>query len=254
MAGRNAIILVAAAIVAVGTSSLSAQQTTIGVPNNNVGHSFYEQFGVNWGIRGNGWFFNFGGPVAPPFGGFDPNAGANFGFGGPNGFINFTAGQGSSSTFSGQAPMVTMMNGGTGVFNDQVLRPFVTSFIPVVGNDAPVFNSVLQERLSRLEAGESTGQQREVAPAGSGGGGAKGPSSAERGELSVAEIKARKAAEGSAEDAAADAEIDVLLEKARGAIADGKPGIAKIHLQMAARRAAGERQTAILKQIETLGK
>jgi hypothetical protein len=83
MVGRNAIILVAAAIVAVGTSSLSAQQTTIGVPNTTVGHSFYEQFGVNWGLRGNGWFFNFGGPVAPPFGGFDPNAGANFGHGGP---------------------------------------------------------------------------------------------------------------------------------------------------------------------------
>jgi hypothetical protein len=151
--------------------------------------------------------------------------------------------------------MVTMMNGGTGVFNDQILRPFVTGFTPVVGNDAPVFNSVLQERLSRLEAGESTGQQKEAASTGSGSGGvAKGPSSAERGELSVAEIKARKAAEGSAEDAAASAEIDVLLEKARGALADGKPGVARIHLQMAARRATGERQAAILKQIEALDK
>jgi len=252
MAGRNAITLVAAAIVAAFASSLSAQQTTIGVPNTTIGHSFYEQFGVNWGIRGNGWFFNFGGPVAPPFGGFDPNAGANFGFGGPNGFINFTAGQGSSSTFSGQAPMVTMMNGGTGVFNDQVLRPFVTGIVPVVGNDAPVFNSVLQERLSRLEAGERTDQQKDSVTTGAASS-TKGPSSAERGELSVAEIKARKAAEGFAQDTAADAEIEVLLEKARGALTDGKPGVAKIHLQMAARRATGARRAAILEQIESLG-
>src|SRR5262245_65970440 len=113
--------------------------------------------GVSWGIRGNGWFFSFGGPVAPPFGGFDPNAGANFGFAGPNGYFNFTAGQGASSTFSGQTPMVTVPNGGTGAFFDQTLRPFVTGAIPVVGGAPPAFDSILKERLRRLQAGEPTG-------------------------------------------------------------------------------------------------
>ena len=70
--------------------------------------------------------------------------------------------------------------------------------------------------------------------------------------MSVAEIKARKAAEASSEDAAAAAQIEALLEKARGAIAAGKPGVAKIHLQMAARRAGGEQQEAILKQLDEL--
>jgi hypothetical protein len=148
--------------------------------------------------------------------------------------------------------MVTVTNGGTGAFFDQTVRPFVTGVIPVVGGEPPAFNSVLHERLSRLQAGEGSGEHKQPASAGSGGGATNGPSSAERGELSVAEIKARKAAAGSADDAAAAAEIEALLEKARGAIAEGKPGVAKIHLQMAARRATGERRQAILKRIEQL--
>jgi hypothetical protein len=71
--------------------------------------------------------------------------------------------------------------------------------------------------------------------------------------LSVAEIKARKAADDATADAAAAAEIEALLEKARGAIAAGKPGVARIHLQMAARRAGREQQAAIQKQIAELG-
>jgi len=83
---------------------------------------------LSWGIRGNGWFANFPGPPpAPPFGGFDPNAGAQFGFAGPNGFLNFTAGQGANTTFTSQAPSVTVMNGQTGFFSDTIQRPFVTS-------------------------------------------------------------------------------------------------------------------------------
>jgi len=252
MSARILTLVIAATVAASGVRQVHGQQVTVATPHPTVSHSFYEQFGVQWGIQGKGWFFNFGGPVAPPFGGFDPNAGANFGFAGPNGFINFTAGQGSSSTFSGQTPMVTVTNGGTGVFIDQTVRPFVTGVIPVVGGEPPAFNSVLQERLSRLQAGEGTGEHKQAAPAVSGGSATKGPSSAERGELSVAEIRARKAAAGSADDAAAAAEIDALLERARGAIAAGKPGVAKIHLQMAARRATGERQAAILKQLEQL--
>ena len=111
-----------------------AQQANIGVPFNTGGTSFYEQFGFSWGLRGNGWFANFPGPPpAPPFGGFDPNAGAQFGVAGPNGFLNFTAGQGANTTFTGQAPSVTVMNGATGFFSDTIQRPFVTSLIPVVG-------------------------------------------------------------------------------------------------------------------------
>src|SRR4030095_9933929 len=104
---RIAVLALGVAIAAsVAAGSTRAQQVTVATPHPTASNSFYEQIGVNWGLRGNGWFFQFGGPVAPPFGGFDPNAGASFGFAGPNGFLNITAGQGSSSTFSGQTPMI----------------------------------------------------------------------------------------------------------------------------------------------------
>jgi hypothetical protein len=70
--------------------------------------------------------------------------------------------------------------------------------------------------------------------------------------VSVAEIKARKEAEKAGEESAAAAEVEVLLEKARGALTDGKPAVAKIYLQMAARRAGGEQRAAILRQAESL--
>ncbi len=231
-----------------------AQQVVVATPNNTVGSSFYEHIGVQWGVRGKGWFFNFGGPPpAPQFGGFDPNAGANFGFGGRNGFINFTAGQGASTTFGSQTPMVTMQNGGFAVFNDQISRPFVTGLIPIVG-ESPAFPSVLAERLHRLQAEGSGQTPSDDAPAAAGSPAVAGPSSAERGTASVADIKARKTAEKSAQVSAAAAEVEVLLEKARGAAAEGKPAVAKIYLQMAARRAEGERRAEILRQLEALGR
>ncbi len=243
--------ILVAVIATCDVSVSSAQQAVIGAPHPVVGHSFHEQIGVQWGVRGNGWFFNFGGPPpAPQFGGFQPGDGANFGFAGPGGFLNITAGQGASTTFGSQTPMVTMPNGGFAVFNDQISRPFVTSVIPVLGGEPPVFNSVLAERLHRLQS-ESSSQQ---APQ-SAGGGAFTPaaeSSAERGAESVAEIKARKVAEKAAHESTANEEVDVLVEKAKGALAEGKKNVARIYLQMASRRAEGERREEILAELERL--
>ena len=168
---RRGILMAAAAAIAVLQWTMllaQAQQVTVGTPFNTAGSSYYEQFGVQWGLRGNGWFARFGGPVAPPFGGFDPNAGASFGFGGRNGFLNFSAAQGSSTTFGSQTPILTLPNGGTGFIADQSMRPFVTGIIPVVGDGPPVvpFRSVLDERLSRLSASQhvdqSAGSQQRV--------------------------------------------------------------------------------------------
>jgi hypothetical protein len=230
-------------------ASAGAQQTTIGTPNRTAGASFYENIGVNWAVRGNGWFFSFGGGAAPPFGGFDPGAGATFGFAGPNGFLNISAGQGASTTFSSQTPMVTMPNGGFATFNDQSLRPFVTGVVPVVGG-APAFSSVLEERLHRLQT--ETPSEANQPPIASGTPAPAADSSAERGDLSVAEIKARKAAEKAGLEAAAAAEVARLIEQAAGAIAAGKPAVAKVYLQMAARRATGEQRAEIQKQLESL--
>ena len=109
--------------------------------------------------------------------------------------------------------------------------------------------SILEERLHRLQT-EGAAASGQPAPAGSAP--AAGPSAAERGDLSVAEIKARKAAEAAGKDSAAQAEIDALVEKARGAEAEGKPAVARLYLQMAARRAEGEQRGELLKQIQRL--
>lgn len=241
--------------IAIGLSALmtsataSAQQVNVETPFNSVGHSYYEQIGVRWGLRGNGWFFNFGGPVNPPFGGFDPNAGANFGFGGQNGFLNITAGQGSTTNFGSASPSVTVMNGGTGFFSDTVQRPFVTSLVPVVGEIRPPLMmtpppgpSVLAERLHRLRTEGTTS-----APSVTSHSAPAAASSAEQGDLSVAEIKAQRAAKNQA----AQAEVEVLIEKAAGARDAGNLGAAKVYLEMAARRAAAGSMTDLLQRIKT---
>jgi hypothetical protein len=253
MRSRIVLGLLFVAIWALASRALIAQQVGVGVPFGSSGHSFHEQLGTSWGLSGNGWFFSFGGAAPPPFGGFDPNGGARLGFGGPNGFFNLTASQGSTRTFGGQAGSITMPNGGGGAMFDQTISPFVTGVIPVVGDLPPAGPStVLEERLQRLEAGEGRRTDSSAATASDDEPRAVGPSTAERGEPSIAEIKARKAASDVDASAAATMEIDVLLEKASGAIAAGKPGVAKIHLQMAARRASGDRRADILRRIEQL--
>lgn len=242
-------------------SDAFAQQANIETPFHGASHSFHEQIGVRWGLRGNGWFFNFGGPApAPAFGGFDPNAGANFGFGGPNGFFGITAGQGSDSSLVSSSPSVTVMNGGMGYFSDTVQRPFVTGLVPVVGSPigvpslVPDFGapqSVLQERLQRLQT-EGGQPATDPAPPPAASSGPAAESSAARGDLSVAEIKAQKAAEKSSREAALAEELAVLLEKAKGKLEAGHPGVAKVYLQMAARKASGEQRAEILKRIEEL--
>ncbi len=249
---RRGILAAAAAAIAVlyGTMPLAeAQQVTVGTPFNTAGSSYYEQFGVQWGLRGNGWFARFGGPVAPPFGGFDPNAGASFGFGGRNGFLNFSAGQGSSTTFGSQTPI---------------------GIVPVVGDGPPVvpFRSVLDERLSRLSVGQrSAGQPATLASAASVAtatdaatsasavpavsASAAGPSTAERGDLSIAEIEASRAHEQAAREAAELAKIDELVASGEAALAAGKAAAARIYWQQAARRAVGEQRARILKRIES---
>ncbi len=128
--------------------SASAQMVTQGSPFNSAGHSFYENFGVGWGLS-RGPSRNFGGfqlnvlngGAAPQFGGFQPGGGLQTGMGfglgnGTNGFFNFTAGQGSTRTLVNQTPVITTMNGMRGFVFDGAQSPFVISVIPVVGDGA----------------------------------------------------------------------------------------------------------------------
>jgi hypothetical protein len=206
--------------------------------------------------------FTGGGGVAPPFGGGLAGAGrGGFGFGmaggGLNTFGNMNFSQGSSRSFVMETPMVVVPNGGQGTIIDATQRPFVTGFIPVVGGygpgpgyglpSAPAV-SPLFERIQRLNAEgalrRQTAQQADVGvgarqdnqPLALGAGASQAASSAERGDLSVAEIRRQQAAEGDA----ADAELAAWIERARGAEAAGKRNVARIYYRMAASRATGD--------------
>jgi len=139
---RSAYLALSLAMLAVfGAPVLEApaQQVTTATPFHAVNEGFFEHMGVNWGLKGKNWSFNFGGAglAQPAFGGFDPHAGARFGWAfkghGVDGFLNFNAAQGNSRTFTSQVPSVTTMNGMPGIISDTSQSPFVISYIPVVG-------------------------------------------------------------------------------------------------------------------------
>jgi hypothetical protein len=126
---------------------LRAQQATVSTPYHSVTDSYFENFGTSWGLRGKNWFFSFGGTptqAAPGFGGFDPSAGANLGFGfrhgGVNGYFNANWAQGCRRSFVSQTPSVTVQNGLPGFVSDTSQSPFVIGQIPVVGGFPTVLN------------------------------------------------------------------------------------------------------------------
>lgn len=209
-------------------------------------------------------------------------------FGGPLGLgFNGVAGQGMTRSNTVTVPTVVVPNGGTGYIFDGSLRPFVTGIVPVVGS-APVGPmlpmapqapfSPLAERLSRLpqqSPAAPSAHRAQVAPvphpaaddaplvlganqAQAARAAAAQPiaprpravadSTANHGDLSVAEIRRQQAVE----DAARIDEIQVRIEKARGFEEAGKPGLAKIYYQQAATRADGELKQQLLAKIQAL--
>jgi hypothetical protein len=138
-------VLIAVGLLSlVGSGTVAAQQAAVGTPFRGAGDSFYERFGVGWGVNTRGLAFSFGSPNmgVPPFGNFDPSAGLNtsfhFGQPGNGGFFNLSAGQGFRQNLVTQAPSVTVMNGQTGYVADASLSPFVMGYVPVVGGFYPV--------------------------------------------------------------------------------------------------------------------
>lgn len=141
----------------------AAQQVGVGGPLSGVSSGYFEQFGVGFGLQGPGMFFQMNNPAVPPFGGFQPGAGAQFGFAGPNGFLNISAAQGSTSSLRTTSGSLTLQNGIPGSIFAGSVEPFVISVIPVVGDEAPD-RGVLRERLERLR---SEPPRRRGAPAAS---------------------------------------------------------------------------------------
>lgn len=138
----DSLLAASAMLLVVGLRAAAAQQVTVATPQTTVSDSFFEHMGSSWGLRGKNWFFQFGPPgnpngAAPPFGGFDPSAGANFGVGfggaGFNGGLLGNFSQGSRRTFTSTTPMVTVQNGVPGYVADASVSPFVMGYVPIVG-------------------------------------------------------------------------------------------------------------------------
>lgn len=262
-----------------GATPLSAQQATVGVPLPVVSDSFYEHYGIGWGFGrrfpgGGGYFLNNGGGGGTPaFGGFDPNAGARFGFGGagPGGAFGFgfSAAQGADRSSTSSTPFLTMPNGGVGSLFSGEIRPFVTGVVPVVGEGGVVVRTdPLTERLRRMREGETPGvrtttgramtrepiasepRNASESPSASvtSNGDATSTSTAAHGDLSVREIRRRRDA---ADDGAAT-ELEDLVARGAAAEADGRPRIARIYYQQALRRATGETAAELKKRLAGL--
>ncbi len=142
------------------SGTLVAQQIQVSTPFTSVNDSFYERQGVNFGFsipggRGPGSRivgygpggimpnigFNQGGfgAAIPPFGGYDPNSDARFGFAhiGPNGggySLGFQMGKGNSRSIVSTTPSIVVQNGFGGSVIDGAFVPFVTGVTPVVGD------------------------------------------------------------------------------------------------------------------------
>jgi len=115
----------------------AAQQITTSSPMQQLGSGSFYQSGVQWGLRGPGFTFQFGGtPATPQFG--NPNTGAGlqtgigFGAGGWSGYFNPILAQGGSTTLSSVTPSVTSINGQGGAISDTSITPFVIGVVPVV--------------------------------------------------------------------------------------------------------------------------
>jgi hypothetical protein len=287
------------ACVVAGTGTALGQQVQLTNPYHQLSDSFYENFGLGWGMSGRGFFFNTGAmnSTPPPFGGYDPGNDAMFGgFMRGGGFsfgFGLSAGTGSTRTNTVTSPTIVMPNGGTAGLFDGSQRPFVTGVIPVVGGGVfqgatpgvrssyPTAVSPLQERLARIQQGETPPARRsatardpqdtapealeksedsplvlrgggkdagpDAGPRGTAGGSAG--STAAQGDISVAEIRRQQAAG----DDSQRAELLDRLEKARSCEEAGKLSSAKVYYQQAAARATGDLKQQLLEKIRSLG-
>ena len=129
------------AAVLTSSSQVSAQQIILTSPHGQFAEHWYENLGSSFHLersfpRG-GWFFNWGAPVFPPFGGYDGRD-ARFGVavrqGNFRGRLNFWANQGVHRSMMMESPYITVPNGGYGAIQAGTWRPFVMGWAPVLGS------------------------------------------------------------------------------------------------------------------------
>lgn len=267
---RTAVVLGLALTVVLNTRPAAAQLINSGTGNISAGDSFSESIGTNWGARGRGWFFNFGGGtpgLAPPFGGVPGGLSGGLGFagGGLSGGLGFTAGQGSSRSLTSTSSSVTSLNGAPSFIFDGTLRPFITEITPVVGSRPPMMISPLALKLQqaggvqglrppmRLPQRQATepamaADESEAPRRASGNGLGGSGSSADRGDLSVAAIRRQQAAE----EAALEAELNQFIAEANRLSAAGDNRGAALQYSKAAAKVEGDRRAEFLAKARAL--
>jgi hypothetical protein len=234
------------------------QQVTVTTPWRGASDGFYEGFGVrggwHWPGPNGASIFPWGPGVTPPFApgfGPSPSFGGGFGVRGTGGGfgLNFFGASGSHSSLSMDSASLTIPNGGVGYIQDATIYPFVTGFVPVVGDFR---SSPLTERLARLHAGESAASAPTIAPPTAGPAtGALAPSttsSAERGDISVAEIRRQRSQSSAAEQDA----LAQMIGDAQEAEASGRYGAARVRYRQAAARAEGDLKAELLRRLDAL--
>jgi hypothetical protein len=225
-----------------------------------VGDSFFERIGFGASFRGPGFQVNLGGfPLAvPQFGGFQPGAGATGGFafngGNIQGNVAFEFSQGSRRSNVMQAPMVTLMNGQTGVFADITQSPFVISGgqQPLLRGHPLPWKNQWDVRVPYRRTTEEPAAAPSEVPAGASAGeqvARQAASGSDRPLSSVAEIRRQRQA---AEEAKAD-QAKANFARGEQAEKEGKLSVAKIYYQTAARDAPDELRQQILERLKSLG-
>jgi hypothetical protein len=234
-------------LILIAISAASAQQVHIATPFPNVSNGFSEVTGFTGSLQGPGFSAHWGGfPTGlAPTPGVNPGGGLQGGFGfqggGISGGLGFMASQGSNATAGTQTPMLTTMNGFGGVISDVSQSPFVISGGGVATGGVPwqqQVNGQIPRQAGRETSFTVVPPQYLGTP--------QQPSAVR----SVAQIRR----EQQAAEQAQQHEAFVHLERGRAALADGKPGVARVFYQMALRRATGDLKQQVQDELGRLEK
>jgi hypothetical protein len=203
----------------------SAQMVTTGTTAQSNGHRFGEQFSTGWTLRNPHFTAQFGGGGGVPFGGAAGNPGFATGFqAGPFG-MTLSAGQSASTFSSSTSAVLTSTNGYPASMFFGSARPFVTGVAPVssigggLGNFGPA--NTVAGRIARgeLHVGRQPPDRPEAIP----------PAPAPLHQ------PVRQAA-GKSSAATPEVATGELIAKGDSAVADGKPGLARVYYRLAAAR------------------
>lgn len=243
---RSAVIFASFCWCAIGCG----QDLFMTAPFQSTNDSFHEVIGTGFNFDNGSVQFSWRPNVLPQFGGFNPNNGARLNVNSGPLSLSLFGSQGSNRSSVTQTPMLTVPNGGTGYFIDAQVSPFVVGFEPIVGSQPivgvqPMMQGpTIQERWEAtrsLPQVKSEPARRRIA--------ARPPtvSSAEFGDISVAEIRQRKAHQPDAQS-----RVDELIGKSRAAADEGKWKLAKNYLRNALRTADSTQRAVIQAQLNRI--